>query len=151
MLTDVSTCDFTQGYTDTVRESALKVGCGRKISCRTGNLNLRQRRAGQTDALSTELHPPPSEMNGKYASKRQLKKNMKKSKNFQSYDSAGFYVSPLLLVCYLRDVVGEIFRSSLSCPILRVTSIKLYEYQRPSFCSILLTSSMVTTNMAFTN
>ena len=29
-----------------VRESALKVDCGRKIPCRTGESNLRQRRAG---------------------------------------------------------------------------------------------------------
>ena len=34
------------GCTDTVRESALKVDSGRKIPCRTGDSNLRQRRAG---------------------------------------------------------------------------------------------------------
>ena len=32
--------------TDTVRESALKVDAGRKIPCRTGESNLRRRRAG---------------------------------------------------------------------------------------------------------
>ena len=31
---------------DTVRESALKVDSGRKIPCRTGESNLRLRRAG---------------------------------------------------------------------------------------------------------
>ena len=31
-----------------VRESALKVGSGKKIPCRTGESNLRQRRAGPT-------------------------------------------------------------------------------------------------------
>ena len=34
------------GCTDTVRESALKVDCGRKILCHTGESNLRQRRDG---------------------------------------------------------------------------------------------------------
>ena len=41
----------TQGCTDTVRESALKVGSGRKISSRTRESNLPQRRAGP------ELYP----------------------------------------------------------------------------------------------
>ena len=41
------------GCTDTVREAALKVDSGRKIPCRTGESNLRQRRAGLTlDQLS---------------------------------------------------------------------------------------------------
>ena len=40
--TDVNACNFTGGRTDTVRESALKVDSGRKIPCRTGELNLRQ-------------------------------------------------------------------------------------------------------------
>ena len=34
------------GCMDTVRESALKVDSGRKMPCRTGESNLRQRRAG---------------------------------------------------------------------------------------------------------
>ena len=46
--TDTNACDFTQGCTDTVRESALKVDSGRKIPCRTGESNLPQRRAGPT-------------------------------------------------------------------------------------------------------
>ena len=33
--TDLNTCDCTQGYTDTVRKSALKFDSGRKILCRT--------------------------------------------------------------------------------------------------------------------
>ena len=33
------------GCTDTIRESALKVDSGRKIPCRTGELNLPQRPA----------------------------------------------------------------------------------------------------------
>ena len=44
--TDVNACDCTRGCTDTVRESALKVGSGRKIPCRTGESNLRRQRAG---------------------------------------------------------------------------------------------------------
>ena len=36
------------GRSDTVRESALKADCGRKIPCRTGESNLRPRRAGPT-------------------------------------------------------------------------------------------------------
>ena len=45
---DVNACDCTWGCTDTVRESALKVDSGRKISCRTGKSNLREQRAGPT-------------------------------------------------------------------------------------------------------
>ena len=44
--TDVKVCDCGLGCTDTVRESALQVDSGRKISCRTGKLNLRRRRTG---------------------------------------------------------------------------------------------------------
>ena len=46
--TDVNACDLTQGCTDTVRESVLKVDCGRKIPCRTGESSLPQRRADAT-------------------------------------------------------------------------------------------------------
>ena len=35
-----------EGCTDTERESALKVDSGKKIPCRTGESNLRQRRDG---------------------------------------------------------------------------------------------------------
>ena len=35
-------------YTDTVRQYALKLDSGRKVPCRTGESNLRQRRAGPT-------------------------------------------------------------------------------------------------------
>ena len=44
--TDVDACSYTRGRTDTLRESALKVDSGRKIPCRTGELNLRRQRAG---------------------------------------------------------------------------------------------------------
>ena len=37
-----------EGCTDTVRESPLKVDCGRKILCCTGKSELPQRRAGPT-------------------------------------------------------------------------------------------------------
>ena len=46
--TDVDACDCTRGCTYTVWESALKVDSGRKIPCRTGESNLRQRRACST-------------------------------------------------------------------------------------------------------
>ena len=36
----------TQGWSTHARDPALKVDSGRKISCRTGELNLRRRRAG---------------------------------------------------------------------------------------------------------
>ena len=41
--TDVNAWGCTRGCRDTVIESALKVDCGRKIPCRTGESNLRQR------------------------------------------------------------------------------------------------------------
>ena len=44
--TDVNACDCTRGCMDTARESALKVDSGRKIPCRIGESNLRQRRDG---------------------------------------------------------------------------------------------------------
>ena len=44
--TDVNACDNTQGYTNTVRESVLKVDSGKKIPCRTGESNLRRQRVG---------------------------------------------------------------------------------------------------------
>ena len=46
MRTNVNACNCTRGCTDTVGESALKVDSGRKIPFRTGESNLRQRRAG---------------------------------------------------------------------------------------------------------
>ena len=46
--TDVNACDCTLECTDTVRESSLKLDSGRKIPCRTGESNLRKRRAGPT-------------------------------------------------------------------------------------------------------
>ena len=46
VCTDVNACNCTWGCMDTVRESALKVDSGRKIPCRTGELNLHQQPAG---------------------------------------------------------------------------------------------------------
>ena len=46
MRTDVNACESTWVCTDKVRESALKVDSGRKISCRTVELNLPQWHAG---------------------------------------------------------------------------------------------------------
>ena len=43
--TDVSACDCTGGYMDTIRESALKVDSGRKIPSRAGESNLHRQRA----------------------------------------------------------------------------------------------------------
>ena len=46
---------------DTVRESALKADCGRKLPCCIGDSNPCQycTIAFQSDALPTELSPPP--------------------------------------------------------------------------------------------
>ena len=44
--TDVNACHCTRGCTDTVKESALKVHCGRKIPCRTGESNQPWQRTG---------------------------------------------------------------------------------------------------------
>ena len=46
MCTDVNACDCTRGCADTVKQSALKVDCRRKIPCHTGVSNLRWWRAG---------------------------------------------------------------------------------------------------------
>ena len=43
---DVNAYNCTQGRMDTVRESALKVGSGRKIPCCTGESNLCERHDG---------------------------------------------------------------------------------------------------------
>ena len=55
--TNVNTWDCMRGCTDTIKESALKVDPGSKISCCYEESNLRQRHAGLT--LRTELHPQP--------------------------------------------------------------------------------------------
>ena len=44
--TDLMLAIAHEGCTDTIRESALKVDSWRKIPCRTGESNLRRRRAG---------------------------------------------------------------------------------------------------------
>ena len=49
--TDFDACGWTRGCTDTVRESALKVGSGEKISCRTWDSNPRQHCAWLWDSL----------------------------------------------------------------------------------------------------
>ena len=55
----------TGGVRTHVRESALKNDCGRKIPCRTGESNRRQRRTGpmpyQWATSPTPLPPPPPE------------------------------------------------------------------------------------------
>ena len=63
--TNVNAWDCTRGCADTVRESALKVDSGRKISCRTGESNPRRWYAGpmcnhwatsrQLSSLSSQL------------------------------------------------------------------------------------------------
>ena len=50
--TDVNERDCTRWCTDTQRESALKVDSGKKIPCRTGESNLRQRHDLLSDALT---------------------------------------------------------------------------------------------------
>ena len=64
--TDVNACDCTQGCTDTVRGSALKVDFGRKNPCRTGESNLRRRRAGPM--LYQPSYTPTQNTAGKVAS-----------------------------------------------------------------------------------
>ena len=57
--TDVNACDCTLGCTDTAKKSALKIDSGRKIPYRTGESNLRERRAGpvlcQLSYIPTDL------------------------------------------------------------------------------------------------
>ena len=60
--TDINAIDCTGAvFTGTISESALKVGSERKITCRTRESNLRQRRAGLTlYQLSQIPHPHPT-------------------------------------------------------------------------------------------
>ena len=53
---------ITPRCTDTTRESALKADSGRKIPCRTEVSNLTSA-ACRSDALPTELHPNPHDVN----------------------------------------------------------------------------------------
>ena len=62
MRTDVNACDCTRGRTDTERESALKVDSGNEIACRTGESNLRQRRAGPTLYQLSYIPSPQTQM-----------------------------------------------------------------------------------------
>ena len=48
MPTEVNTCHFTWGYTDTTRVAALKIDSGRRIPRHAGELNLHQQLAGLT-------------------------------------------------------------------------------------------------------
>ena len=48
-----------EGCTDTVRESAQKVDSGRKIPCRPGESNLRQRLAGPMFYQLSYIPAPP--------------------------------------------------------------------------------------------
>ena len=56
--TVVNAGDCTRGCADTLRESSLKVDSGKQNPCRTGESNLRQRRAGPM-LSPTELRPIP--------------------------------------------------------------------------------------------
>ena len=56
--TDVNARDCTRGCADTVRESALKVDSGKKIPCRNGESNQRQRRDGPM--LNQPSYTPPT-------------------------------------------------------------------------------------------
>ena len=58
MRTEFNACNCTRGCADTVRESALKVDSGRKIPCRTGESNLRQRHADPTLYQLSYPRPP---------------------------------------------------------------------------------------------
>ena len=62
--TDIDACGCTRGYTDTVRESALKIDFERKIPCRAGESNLPQRRAGPTLYLLSYIPAPILELGG---------------------------------------------------------------------------------------
>ena len=58
-IENVNACDCTQECTDTVRESALNVESRRKITSRTGESKLRQRRASPTLYRLSGLYPHP--------------------------------------------------------------------------------------------
>ena len=61
--TDANACDCTRECTGTVRESALKADPGGNLSCRTGEWNLRQRRAGPTLYQLSYIPSPNSKNN----------------------------------------------------------------------------------------
>ena len=79
--TDVNAYDCTRGCTDTVRESALKVDSGRKIPCRTGKSNLRQRRDGPT-LYQLSYIPTPQRFFFFFGSPRKLTKTPCESQLF---------------------------------------------------------------------
>ena len=60
MRTDVNACGCTQGCTDTVRESALKADSERKNPLPHRGIEPASA-ACRSDALATELHPPPAD------------------------------------------------------------------------------------------
>ena len=66
-------CDWTRRCTDTLRESALKVDFGRRISCLTGESNLPQRRAGLPTQLSYIPGPKLSNSSLFFSSSKSLR------------------------------------------------------------------------------
>ena len=67
--TDINARDCTRGCTDTVRESAVKFDSGRKIPCRTGELNLRERHDGPM-LLPTELEKSETKLTASFLKKK---------------------------------------------------------------------------------
>ena len=61
--TDINACECARGCTDTEREPALTVGSVKNIPFRTGESNLRQRRAGAT-LYQLSYIPTPNEGEG---------------------------------------------------------------------------------------
>ena len=58
MRTDINACDYIRGYTDTVRESALKVDSREKIPCRNRGIEPASATC-RSDASPTEIYPHP--------------------------------------------------------------------------------------------
>ena len=76
--TDVHACNCTRGCKNTVRESALEVDSGRKLPCRTGESDLRQRRAGPMRFQLSYIPTPPLKL---LERKRTGRPNLMKANN----------------------------------------------------------------------
>ena len=95
--TAVNACDCIEGCTDTVRESALKIKSGRKISFRTGESNMPQRRAGPT-LFKLSYIPTPTHM--RYGQTHRLRSYHRRRETHTQRQRKREMLSPELLASF---------------------------------------------------